>query len=134
MATGTYSSKDFDLVIGTTLVKEWESVVIDTNDRWEHDHGNDGRSTRVEQANFRYVTVTLNMKQGALDNTVLSAYFEAGLQIPVGMRDKNGQTTFAAAQMSVERPSSVTHAKSELNDKGWRLKGDYQLWVDGGNS
>jgi len=130
----TYTSKDVDIIVGTSLIKEFENVVIDTNDRWVYDHGADGSAGRAEQANFRFINVTVNLKQGAGDNVVWNVYFEAGLEIPFGLLDKNGTTKLAAAQMSVERPSSSTLGKSELNDKGWRLKGNYQFWVDGGNN
>lgn len=129
----TYSSKDVDLVVGGSLIAEFESIDISRNPRWEHDHSNTGSVSRIEQADKDYFEITINMKQTSPDNLVLNAYYVAGAYIPVAIRDKNGSTTFAAAQMSIEWPDTATFGKSELNDLAWMLKGNAQLAVLGGN-
>ena len=129
----SYSSKDVDLVIGGTLIKEFESIEITKNPEWEHDHSNTGSITRIQQADYKYTEVTVNLKQSAADNAILSAYYVAGAYLPVMIRDKNGNTNFAAAQMSLEMPDTSTFAKSEITDLTWTLKGNYTLYFLGGN-
>ena len=93
----------------------------------------DGRYISVTNAAYDHVRVTITMEQTSADNGVLTTLYEANTVVPVGILDLNGNSTFAAAEMTFERRPTATYAKDTTSDRVWTLTGKYQAWVEGGN-
>jgi len=134
MSSATFSAKDVSVIVGGFPITGFESITINTNPRWEVEHDNEGSAIRVEQANRKYCTVDIAMKQTSTDQSILSGIYSEGSQVPVLVRDSNGTDLFGASKMSLELPTAIAKAKSALNDNSWQLKGNWTVCYIGGNT
>ncbi len=128
----TYSPKEVDIIIGTTIVENWESITVALDeDEWTLVSGADGEVTRTENAN-KLGTITLSTKQASEANLLLSAQAVAGSIIPITIRDKNGYSIHSIAEGVIAKRPDAEYGK-EAGDREWMIKGKLSIHIVGGN-
>jgi len=137
----TYDPKDYSLIVGGHIVSGFADGTFMTaarnNDTWTQAVGADGEGARAK-SNDKSGTVVLTLMQSSSSNSVLSGFHTADElnndgQIPVLIKDNNGDTVIAAATAWVRKPSDVELSK-EITNREWTIETDKLEMLVGGNS
>lgn len=124
----TYDPKDYSLIVGGHIVEGWADgtflTVERTNDTWSDTVGADGEGARAK-SNDKRGTFVFTLMQTSLSNSVLSGFHNAdelnnGGQVPVLIKDNNGDTVCEAAAAWVRKPANVELGK-EITNREWTL-------------
>ena len=137
----TYDPKSHSLIVGGHIVTGFADGTFMTaarnNDSWALTMGADGEGARAK-SNDKSGTFVFTLMQSSASNSVLSGFHNAdelsnGGQIPVLVKDNNGDTVLEATTAWVRKPADVELAK-EITNREWTLETDNLSMLVGGNS
>ena len=124
----TYDPKDYSLIVGGHIVEGWADGTFltaeRTNDTWSDAVGADGEGARAK-SNDKRGTFVFTLMQTSKSNTVLSGFHNAdelnnGDQVPVLVKDNNGDTVLEATEAWVRKPATVELGK-EISNREWTI-------------
>lgn len=127
----TYDPKDYSLIIGGHIVEGFADGTFMTaarnNDTWALTMGADSEGARAK-SNDKSGTYVFTLLQTSLSNTVLSGFHNAdelnnGGQVPVLIKDNNGDTVIESATAWVRKPADVELGK-EITNREWTVETD----------
>lgn len=127
----TYTPKDVNIIVGTTIVDDWETVsVVKDEDDNTFDTGADGEVSVTENAND-LGTFTITCPQTSKTNLVLSAFGKSAV-LPIVIRDKSGSSLHAATKAKRIKPPDAEYGK-EKGTRAWSYRGKLDINIIGGN-
>jgi hypothetical protein len=127
----TYDPKDYSLIVGGHIVSGFADGTFLTaarnNDTFALTMGADGEGARAK-SNDKSGTFVFTLLQSSASNPVLSGFHNAdelnnGGQVPVLVKDNNGDTVIEAATAWVRKPADVELAK-EITNREWTIETD----------
>lgn len=134
----TYDPKDYSLIVGGHIVEGFADgtfmTVSRNNDTFALTMGADGEGARAK-SNDTSGTFVFTLLQTSRSNAVLSSFHNAdelnnGGQVPVLVKDNNGDTVLEASTAWVRKPADVELAK-EITSREWTLESDKLTMVVG---
>lgn len=134
----TYDPKQYSLIVGGHIVEGFADgtflTVARNNDSYALTMGADGEGARA-RSNDRSGTFVFTLLQTSRSNPVLSAFHNTDEatgqgQVPVLIKDGNGDTVLEAATAWVRKPADVELAK-EITSREWTLETDRLSMVVG---
>lgn len=133
MADKTYDPSEVVLVVGGIILNSWDSISVSKDEeKWTFSVGTLGESTKTKNLS-RMHTISITLAQASLDNLSLNSFLIAGLDIPVSVIDKNGNSLHIMSKGTVVKPADATYEK-ESSQREWQIKGDVDISVVGGNN
>jgi len=134
MATHTFSSLDYVLLVGGSLVPGWKSfqITID-NERFTNAHNADGSNTFEENAGYKAFSGALTVASAHSGNTVLATIYNSGASVPVALAKKTGASVFAAINAKVLLTSLGVDDGGADTPTEWKIIGDYDVALPFGN-
>lgn len=134
-----YDPKQYSLIVGGHIVGGFADgtflSVARNNDTWALTVGADGEGARAK-SNDKSGTFVFTLLQTSASNSVLSGFHLAdelnnGGQLPVLVKDNNGDSIHEAATAWVRKPADVELAK-EITNREWTLETDKVTMLVGG--
>ena len=123
MGVKTYDPLQVSIIIGGSIIKSWDQVVVSRdNDRWNFSEGTSGEVTRTRNAG-RLGSIKLVLPQASADNAVLSAFEVAGSLIACAVLDKGGSSVHVMPEGTVTRTPDAEYSK-EAAQREWLVKGE----------
>ena len=135
----TYDPKDYSIIVGGHIVEGFADGtfinVARNEDTWALSVGAGGEGARAK-SNNKSGTVVLTLMQTSRSNSVLSGFHNAdelnnGGQVPVLIKDNNGDTVAEATTAWVRKPADIERAK-EISNTEWTLETDKLIMLVGG--
>lgn len=135
----TYDPKDYSLIVGGHIVEGFaDGTFINASrneDTWALSVGADGEGARAK-SNNKSGTFVITLMHTSRSNTVLSGFHNAdelnnGGQVPVLLKDNNGDTVIEATTAWVRKPADVERGK-EISNTEWTLETDKMTMLVGG--
>ena len=137
----TYDPKQYSLIVGGHIVGGFADgtflTVARNNDTWALTMGADGEGARAK-SNDKSGTLVFTLLQTSQSNSVLSGFHNADElnnagQVPVLVKDNNGDTVIEATTAWVRKPADVELAK-EITSREWTIETDNLTMLVGGNA
>lgn len=137
----TYDPKQYSLIVGGHIVGGFADgtflTVARNNDTWALTMGADGEGARAK-SNDKSGTFVFTLLQTSNSNSVLSGFHTAdelsnGGQVPVLVKDNNGDTVLEATTAWVRKPADVELGK-EITAREWTVETDNLSMLVGGNA
>lgn len=136
----TYDPKQYSLIVGGHIVGGFADGTFLTaarnNDTWSLNVGADGEGARAK-SNDKSGTYVFTLQQTSNSNSVLSGFHTAdevgnGGQLPVLIKDNNGDTVIESLTAWVRKPADVELGK-EITNREWTIETDKMTLLVGGN-
>lgn len=127
----TYDPKDYSLIVGGHIVEGFADgtflTVARNNDTWALSMGSDGEGARAK-SNDKSGTFVFTLMQTSKSNDALSAFHNQDEinnsgQVPVLVKDNNGNTVLEATTAWVRKPADVELGK-EITNREWTIETD----------
>lgn len=137
----TYDPKQYSLIVGGHIVNGFADGtfirVARNNDSWALAVGADGEGARAK-SNNKSGTFVFTLLQTSQSNSVLSGFHNAdelnnGGQVPVLVKNNNGDDIHEAATAWVRKPADVELAK-EITNREWTVETDNVTMLVGSES
>lgn len=136
----SYDPKDYSLIVGGHIVQglaDGTFLTVDrNNDTWAGTSGADGEYARAK-SNDKSGTIVFTLMQTSQSNSVLSGFHNADEannqgQVPVLIKDNNGDTVVEATTAWVRKPATIELGK-EITAREWTLETGKLFMNVGGN-
>ncbi|BBO74399.1 hypothetical protein DSCW_18160 [Desulfosarcina widdelii] len=132
METKTYNPDQVSLIVGGSIIKSWNKVVVGRDeDSWSFSAGTSGEATRTKNLNT-LGAIKITLPQTSQDNGVLSAYEKSDALLSCVVKDSSGYSLYAMPEGTVIRQAGSEFGK-ESGEREWTLKGALAEFTVGGN-
>lgn len=132
MSVKTYGREDVTVIVGGTIVTDFDSVKVAKNDdRFTMKEGSHGEVTRSKKSN-KLGSITITLPQTNTINGDFTAYHDADALVEVEVKDNNGESLHLMPQGTFVKTPDVGY-EEEAGSHEWIIAGPIPTNHIGGN-
>lgn len=133
MATKTYDPSQVSLIVGGTIVTNWEKITVEYDEeKWKFGAGSSGEVYRTKNSN-PIGTINVELAQTSSDNAAFSGYAGSDALIPIIVQDGGGTSLHSMTEATCVTVPSAEYAKDDAGTREWSFKGALAVHIIGGN-
>lgn len=133
MATKTYDPSQVSVIVGGTIVTNWEKVSVEYDEeKWKFQAGSSGEVTRTKNSN-PIGAINIELAQTSSDNAAFSGYAGSDALIPIVIQDGGGTSLHSMTEGTCVTVPTAEYAKDDAGTREWTFKGALATHFIGGN-